>query len=180
MLREIQHLLLNLHARNVLKIVRLVPDLVGVAQERTHQSFSARLVGRRRHPASKVSRRPTRKGRPEPPVCVGAQRGPNQALIGASSKRRGQLAPFGTAPSGTIVSGGWGKDVAELQQEGVLEKGRPKPPKRSGGNAPNEKSTSRVDEPSELRHTPFEVERKARRFGPQVTRRGLCSARPDG
>src|SRR5215204_7099180 len=36
-LREIEHLLLDLDVRNVLKIVRLVPDLVGVAQERAHQ-----------------------------------------------------------------------------------------------------------------------------------------------
>jgi len=64
-----------------------------------------------------------------------------------------------------------------LQQEGVLEKGRPKPPKRSGGNAPNEKSTSRVDEPRGFRHTPFEV-RKARRFGPQVTNLSLARERP--
>src|SRR5829696_1023764 len=42
-LREIEHLLLDLDVRNVLEIIRLVPDLVGVTQERAHQSFSARL-----------------------------------------------------------------------------------------------------------------------------------------
>src|SRR5215203_1101062 len=40
---EIEHLLLDFDVGYVLKIVRLVPDLVGVAQERAHQPFPARL-----------------------------------------------------------------------------------------------------------------------------------------
>jgi hypothetical protein len=48
---------------------------------------------------------------------VGAQRGPNQALKGASSKRRGQPAPFSAALSEPILVEWWVSDVAGVQQE---------------------------------------------------------------
>jgi hypothetical protein len=51
-------------------------------------------------------------GQPRP---FGAQRGPNQALEDASSKRRGQPAPFSAALSEPILAEWWVSDVAGVQ-----------------------------------------------------------------